>query len=315
LEMALDRDCKVVLTLSGAMTIAKMGKVIAKMIDSGLVQAVVSTGALIAHGLTEAMGLVHYRHDPRLSDRELFQKGYNRVYDTVELETSLNTLEEFSSRAMLSLPPGTLCSEVICRNLGRLLSKDGDGGVLGSAYRNDVPIYIPAFTDSELGLDLATWHMRNIAGSDRQDVEAALGHVPDYNPYLDLASFARFALRASRLGIFTIGGGVPRNWAQEVGPYVDIVNLRLGLNVVPPRYRYAVRLCPEPAHWGGLSGCTYSEGVSWGKFIPEDEGGRFAEVYADATTVWPLLLKATLEELQKDAPPPKSGNSNPEGVR
>jgi deoxyhypusine synthase len=64
-----------------------------------------------------------------------------------------------------------------------------------------------------------------------------------------------------------------------------------------PRYRYGVRLCPEPAHWGGLSGCTYSEGVSWGKFIPESEGGRFAEVLADATTVWPLLIKGVLEEL------------------
>src|SRR5262249_23681397 len=56
------------------------------------------------------------------------------------------------------------------------------------------------------------------------------------------------------------------------------------------------RLCPEPTHWGGLSGCTYSEGVSWGKFLPESEGGRFAEVYADATTVWPLLVKAVLDE-------------------
>ena len=121
--------------------------------------------------------------------------------------------------------------------------------------------------------------------------------MPRYNPFLDLNSFARFALGAKKLGIFTVGGGVPRNWAQEVGPYVDITNHRLGLELVPPRYNYAVRICPEPTHWGGLSGCTYSEGVSWGKFVPEAEGGRFAEVYADATTVWPLLIKGVLEEL------------------
>ena len=65
-----------------------------------------------------------------------------------------------------------------------------------------------------------------------------------------------------------------------------------------------MRICPEPTHWGGLSGCTYSEGVSWGKFVPESEGGRFAEVYADATTVWPLLIKGVLEEMKgKPAPP------------
>ena len=90
---------------------------------------------------------------------------------------------------------------------------------------------------------------------------------------------------------------MPRNWAQEVGPYIDITNNRLGVTLTPPRYRYAVRICPEPTHWGGLSGCTYSEGVSWGKFVPETAGGRFAEVYADATTVWPLLIKGALEEL------------------
>jgi deoxyhypusine synthase len=123
--------------------------------------------------------------------------------------------------------------------------------------------------------------------------------LPTYNPYLDLNSFARFALGAKRLGIFTIGGGVPRNWAQEVGPYIDIMNHRLELDLSPPRYQYAVRICPEPTHWGGLSGCTYSEGVSWGKFVPEAEGGRFAEVYADATTVWPLLVKGVLDELKR----------------
>ena len=71
LAMVDDPGCKVVLTLSGAMTIAKMGKVISKMIDTGMVQAVVSTGALMAHGLSEAVGMVHYRHDPRMSDEEL----------------------------------------------------------------------------------------------------------------------------------------------------------------------------------------------------------------------------------------------------
>ncbi len=63
-----------------------------------------------------------------------------------------------------------------------------------------------------------------------------------------------------------------------------------------PRFRYGVRICPEPVHWGGLSGCTYTEGVSWGKFLSVEEGGRFAEVHCDATIAWPLLVKAVLEE-------------------
>jgi len=300
LEMVRDPDCKVVLTLSGAMTIAKMGKVISKMVDTGMVQAIVSTGALMAHGLSEAVGLVHYRHDPRMRDEELFEKGYNRVYDTLEMEANLNYVEEFTARALDALEDtSAFSSEGLCRALGKLLAEDPDGsGVLRSAYLRNIPVYVPAFTDSELGLDLSTWAMRR-ARKPGDDPMRVFDALPRFNPYLDLNSFARFALGAKRLGIFTIGGGVPRNWAQEVGPYVDITNHRLGLDLVPPRYRYAVRICPEPGHWGGLSGCTYSEGVSWGKFVPLAEGGRFAEVYADATTVWPLLVKGVLEELER----------------
>jgi deoxyhypusine synthase len=276
LEMVRDPACKVVLTLSGAMTIAKMGKVIAKMIDAGMVHAIVSTGALMAHGLSEAIGMVHYRHDPRMSDEELFAKGYNRVYDTLEMEANLNYVEEFTSRALDTLE-GPLSSHAICRAMGRALAEDARGAGV---------------------LDLSTWAMRRAQEKGR-DPRTLFDVVPPFNPYHDLHAFARFALDAERLGIFTIGGGVPRNWAQEVGPFVDIMNHRLGIQLAPPRYRYAVRICPEPTHWGGLSGCTYSEGVSWGKFVPPDEGGRFAEVYADATTVWPLLVKGVLEELPR----------------
>jgi deoxyhypusine synthase len=300
LEMVRDPDCKVVLTLSGAMTIAKMGKLIAKMIDAGMVQAVVSTGALLTHGLSEAVGMVHYRHDPRMSDEELFQKGYNRVYDTLEMEGNLDYVEGFMGKAMLSLDASeVLSSEKINRAIGMVLADDPDArGPLRSAYLNDVPIYVPAFTDSELGLDLATWAMRSQRTASRPDPGGLFERIPLFNPFEDLNSFARFAIDAKRLGIFTVGGGVPRNWAQEVGPFVDVMRSRLKIDTLQmPRYHYGVRLCPEPAHWGGLSGCTYSEGVSWGKFIPESEGGRFAEVLADATTVWPLLIKGVLEEL------------------
>jgi deoxyhypusine synthase len=72
----------------------------------------------------------------------------------------------------------------------------------------------------------------------------------------------------------------------------------MGINVTPPRFQYGVRICPEPDYWGGLSGCTYTEGISWGKFVPPAEGGRFAEVLSDATVVWPLLMMGLLERLQ-----------------
>jgi hypothetical protein len=118
--MIADPDCVVVLTLSGAMTIAKMGKIISSMIDHGMVQAVVSTGALIAHGLSESVGKTHYRHDPAMHDEELFQKGYNRVYDTLEMESNLNYVEQVVSRTLKRIPQDmTLSSETLTRELGR----------------------------------------------------------------------------------------------------------------------------------------------------------------------------------------------------
>ena len=305
LEMVRDERCKVVMTLSGAMTVAKMGRIICDMIDRGMVQAVVSTGALIAHGLTESIGLTHYRYDPSKSDATLFEQGYNRIYDTLEMESNLNDVEKVVRAVLHEAQPedGVWSSARLCRELGRRLEEMDQGpGILRSALLKDVPVFIPAMTDSEVGLDMATWAMRMSLG-DRDAAglthEEVLRSPPPFNPYLDLLEYTRLMASAERMGIFTIGGGVPRNWSQQIGPFIDITNNRVGTQFPSPRFRYGVRICPEPVHWGGLSGCTYSEGVSWGKFVPPSEGGRFAEVLSDATVVWPLLMRGVIEELER----------------
>jgi len=306
LEMGRRQDCHVVLTVSGAMTVARQGRLICDMIDHGLVHCLVTTGALIAHGLTESMGLTHYRYDTSLSDQTLFERGYNRVYDTLEMESNLDHVEMMVRGVLERESPGdgVWSSSELCRALGRELSRRDEGpGILRSAYECEVPVFIPALTDSETGLDIAIWaaarRLATLSDEQRRQLGAddVFRAIPRFNPFIDLQRYARHIGGASCLGIFTIGGGVPRNWAQQVGPYFDIANTRLGLELAVPRFQYGIRICPEPAYWGGLSGCTYSEGVSWGKFKPPQEGGRYAEVHADATLVWPLLLKAVLEQL------------------
>ncbi|HEX6986899.1 MAG TPA: deoxyhypusine synthase family protein [Planctomycetaceae bacterium] len=308
LAMARDPDCGVVLTLSGAMTVAKQGRIVVDMIDRGLVKAVVATGALMAHGLTESIGLTHYRYDPRHSDEDLFEKGYNRIYDTLEMEANLNDVEKVVRSVLRETTPedGVWSSARFCRAVGKKLVELNQGpGILKSAYEKGVPVFIPAFTDSEMGLDVATWaigeHFKKAGVSDPSTLppDEVFRAIPSFNPFLDLQEYARLIGAQKTLGIFTIGGGVPRNWAQQVAPYYDITNHRCGTDLAAPRFKYAVRICPEPVHWGGLSGCTYSEGVSWGKFVSPAEGGRFAEVFADATVAWPILMKAVFEELDK----------------
>ena len=291
-EMVSDKDCFVIGTFSGAMTVAKMGLLICDMIDKGMLHAIVSTGALMTHGFVESVGMRHFKYNQKMDDVELYEKGYDRVYDTLELEKNLDDTEELVNKILEKADSNeVLYSQRITHLLGKHLAEHANGrAILKSAYEKKVPVYIPAFTDSELGLDLGIYMRRQKLKNVKQF---------QFNPFLDLEHYTEQIKNAKKVGIFTIGGGVPRNWAQQVGPYLDIIDKRIGHGGGYKRINYAVRICPEPVHWGGLSGCTYSEGISWGKFVPENEGGRFAEVIADATIAWPIILKAVMERMEK----------------
>jgi len=288
--MARDKDCFVVLTLSGAMTVAKMGLVFCDLIDSGIVNAIVSTGALMAHGLVEAAGRHHFRYDPKMGDKELFFAGYNRVYDSLEPEINLDYIEEIIEGLLEKWDPEEIVSSwKLNRRIGEYLLKHAHGrGILKSAAEKNVPVFIPAFTDSEIGIDFAL-HRRQRRKEGRPLLR--------FDSFADFEYFAETMLSTKRTGIFTVGGGVPRNWSQQFGVYAELL-ARRGYEKVPlKRYNYGLRICPEPVHWGGLSGSTYTEAVSWGKFVPPDEGGKFAEVFEDATVALPLIVGAVLERI------------------
>src|SRR6476646_5551338 len=156
--MARDKDCFVVMTLAGAMTVAKQGLIIAELIDRGIVNAIVSTGALMAHGLVEATGRAHFRANPQVSDEELYEQGYNRVYDTLEPETNLDDVEQVMFKLLEQWDPSEiLCSYKLNHSIGKFLAEHAKGqrGILKSAFEKGVPVFVPAFTDSELGLDVA----------------------------------------------------------------------------------------------------------------------------------------------------------------
>ena len=304
LKKTTKEDVNTVLTLSGAMTIAKMGLVVCDMIDNGMVDAIISTGALMAHGFVESAGRTHFKYDPSMDDTKLYEYGYNRVYDTLELEKNLDDAETILDKILNGFPEGAeISSAQLHEALGKYLhEKTKDRAILKSAYEKKIPVYVPAFTDSEFGLDFAIHNKRRMLAKRKPII---------FNAFLDLDDYAERIKNQKTIGIFTIGGGVPRNWAQQVGPYLDITKKRIAeikhrdLPKDPAndpyfkRFKYAVRICPEPVELGGLSGCTYSEGVSWGKIIPREEGGDWAEVYSEATIAWPLIVKAVMERLKQ----------------
>ncbi len=289
--MARDKDCFVVMTLSGALTVGKMGLIFCDLMESGVVNAIVSTGALMAHGLVEATGRSHFRYDPRMDDKALFEAGYNRVYDSLEPELNLDHVEEVMQRLLNEWDAEeVVCSWKIHRRIGEYLHQHvaDRRGILKSAFEHNVPVFVPAFSDSELGIDFA---LHKIARN--RDNRPVLR----FDPFEDFEKFAGIMLETKRMGIFTVGGGVPRNWSQQFGVYAELLARRGYKNLPLKRYNYGVRICPEPVSWGGLSGSTYTEAVSWGKFVPREEGGQFAEVFDDATVALPLIVGAVLERL------------------
>ena len=225
---------------------------------------------------------------------ELYEAGYNRVYDTLEPETNLDFVEGIVAPMLDKWDHNeTVCSYKLNRAIGEYLHKNVKGrGILRSAYEKKVPVFVPAFTDSEMGLDFAL-HNRKRQKEGRP--------VLRYDPFEDLNYFADTLLQQKKLGIFTIGGGVPRNWSQQFGPYCELRVRRGGEDIPLKRYHYGLRVCPEPVQWGGLSGSPYTEAVSWGKFVPPEEGGKFGEVLLDATVGLPLIVGAVLERLKKKA--------------
>jgi len=285
-----DPDCTVFFTISGAMTIAKMGLSFTDFIERGKVQAIAATGALMAHGLIEGMGLPHYKYDPIIPDSVLAQLKLNRVTDTLEPESNLDEAEALLGEAIAEYNPRDLriSPTQINRMIGSYLGiKYPEGrGILNAAYQKKVPIFVPAFHDSELGNDL-------LVHNHRFTLKGVTGKHITIDQELDSWKLIDLATKARKLGIISIGGGVPRNYVQNVAPLIDILNERLALGLQENQFSYGCRICPEPPVYGNLSGCTYNEGVSWRKFAKD---AIKAELLADATLVWPFIARAVLFE-------------------
>jgi len=295
-SMVTDPDCTVFMTLSGAMTVAKMSLLICDMIDRGMVQYISSTGALMAHGLIESVGLKHYKYDPSHDDATLATQGLNRVTDTLEPEENFTHIDAVINQVLDDIE--AIASIYSSDHFGswELHSAIGEylhthypheRGILKSAYERDVPVVVPAFIDSEIGNDVRVHNMARIR-------EGGQKLVMDMER--DTEKLFRMALDTKRMGIFSIGGGVPRNNTQNVAPLIDIANHRLGEQFPRKKFSYGCRICPDAPYYGHMSGCTYSEGKSWGKM---EFDGMFAEIRTDATLTWPFILKYVMDKMDK----------------
>jgi len=257
--------------------------VVIDLIEAGIVTAVVTTGANVTHDLVNATGGAHYIGSDRVDDTELARLQINRIYDTFLPETCYNKTQTWVEKQLSSLRERRFTPEGLVRLLGERLEPEKISFV-GSAARHGVPVFVPAFSDCELALDVAVYNHKN------PDKYVTIEELPD------VESFARMVESRPRRGAIVLGGGVPRNWTQQVFPYLTALHRHDGRKGEFPGYDYGVRITTDRPEFGGLSGCTFSESVSWGKYTPES---TTVSVICDITIALPLLAGSVLERLAR----------------
>ena len=282
--MARDGGCRKVLTLAGALVPAGMGEVLMQLVESGAVDAIVSTGANVTHDFVNSVvNQGHYLGSEVEDDDALRQERTNRIFDVYIPEDHYETGEEFLAELLRreGVREHRFSTAEFTRFLGERCPRRC---LLSVAAEKDVPIFVPAISDSELGLCVAIYRRK-------EDADVSFDELRDIETYSEL-------IRGSpRCGCIILGGGVPRNWAQQVFPFLDVLT-RCEANRDPLHgFQYGVRISTDRVDFGGMSGCSFEESKSWGKYTPD---ARFESVVCDATIGLPLVATALLERLGRE---------------
>lgn len=266
-----DKNCGIILCLAGSLVSAGLKKIIIDMINNNMVDAIVSTGAnIVDQDFFEGLGFKHYQGSPRLEDTELQALAIDRIYDTLINEDELRICDNTICDIANKLTPKPYSSREFIYEMGRYLeshAKNKDSIVL-SAYQKNIPIFVPAFSDCSAGFGLV---MHQIANPNKH---VSIDSVKDFRELTQLK------ISAKETGLLMIGGGVPKNFAQDIVVAAEL----LGADV--PLHKYAVQITVADERDGGLSGSTLREACSWGKVSVVDE----QMVFCEATIAMPLIV-------------------------
>lgn len=277
-KMVSDKNCLTVLTLSGAMVPAGMGSLISILMEHKLIDVLISTGANIIHDLVDAASNIgHYLGSINVDDDDLFKHRINRIYDIFLPEENYDKAD----LKLLEIIKSSFDMKNIYIKPSEFLNKIGNklsgNSILSIGAKNNIPIFIPAFTDSELALKLIKYNLY-----EEYDFQ--------FDILGDVKKFGEIVKSYKRYGTVIVGGGVPRNWAQQIFPMLDQFD-----KIEKMGYNYSVRIHTAMEYDGGLSGSTFSEAKSWGKYSLES---KHVSVWCEATIALPLLITALLERLK-----------------
>jgi len=272
-QMLADEKCSVILTVAGSTSAGGCMNLYADLVRHNMVDAIVATGAAIVDmDFFEGLGFKHYQALDVPDDKTLRALYIDRIYDTYIDEEDLQACDHSIKEIADTLPPGAYSSRAFIREMGRYLTQKGkkDNSLVKLAYDHDVPIFVPAFSDCSAGFGLVKHQAERIKAG---------------KPYVSIDSVADFRelteikVKAGTTGLLMVGGGVPKNFAQDTVVCAEI----LGHDV--PMHAYAVQITVADVRDGACSSSTLKEACSWGKVDLALE----QMVYAEAGSVLPLL--------------------------
>ncbi len=276
-----ENDVTIALTVAGAMTPAGVGGAIISLMERGMIDLIVSTGANLYHDIHHALAYTLHRGRFDLSDVALQEAGVIRIYDVLFPDQVLLDTDAWLRAAFKTFPQRPMSTSELHHLIGQRLLEIGvqpEYSVVAQAAKFGVPIYTSSPGDSSIGMNLA-----------RHQLD---GNALTIDPLFDVHETTAIVQAANQNGVIILGGGSPKNFYLQTQPQLWEV---LGIN--KGGHDYFIQITADAPHWGGLSGATPSEAVSWGKIKPDQLPDSIV-IYGDTTISFPLLTAYALSRAQ-----------------
>ncbi|WP_069807457.1 deoxyhypusine synthase [Vulcanisaeta thermophila] len=279
LEMYSNRDTTVFMSFTGNLVSTGLRGLIAKFIERGFVDVVITTAGTLDHDIAKSMGGKYRLSYFDVDDVEMSRAGIHRIGNVaVSKEHYGPLIERFVHSALseLSRVKGEWGIRELIWELGSRV--DDEYSIIRAAARARVPIYVPGFVDGAFGTAILTYNETQRARAEGRPIRIDL--LKDEHELMDIVYSSK------SLGALIVGGGISKHhviwWSQFTGGLDYVVYITMAVE------------------WdGSLSGARPREAITWGKVKPT---AKQAFVFADATIVLPIVIPYIVAKLNYREP-------------
>src|ERR1700744_117817 len=228
--MLRDTECGVILCLAGSLISAGLKDVIVDLVRNNMVDAIVSTGAnIVDQDFFEALGYKHYvageEYKYGAGDADLREMMIDRIYDTFIDEEELRICDDTTKKIIDGMKPAAYSSREFIQEMGRYLVENGrtpkegnNDSIVLACYEKNVPIFCPAFSDCSFGFGIVA-HQHARQGKKMVSIDSGK----------DFYELTQLKIANPTTGLLMIGGGVPKNFAQDIVVAADILGVEASM--------------------------------------------------------------------------------------